>query len=87
MMSATDFDKGPAGEIGAHDGKSGDLIKQRDERHNIDSVQQCKRRVAYLDLDYKTLEGADAWQDGHGRRFAVQSCDVKLSDGSVVPRK
>lgn len=79
MMSATDADKGPAADI-SESGESKGAIRARDERHGVDSVQQRKRRMAYLDLDYKTLEGADAWEHGEGRRFAVEPCSVKLSN-------
>lgn len=83
-MSATDVDKGPAAEISNQDGR---MISTRDRRHNNDSFESHKRRLSYLDLDYKTLDGSDGWVKGKGRQFGVMKTSVKLSNGDSISLK
>lgn len=83
-MSATDEDKGAAAEINNQDGR---MISARDRRHNNDSFESHKRRLSYLDLDYKTIDGSDGWVKGKGRQFSVIKTPVTLSNGDHISLK
>lgn len=84
MVSMSQDDSERICMVHGNGGKGSEVVQRRDARHAFDTQEARKRRMSYLDLDYKTLDGADAWKNGKSRQFVAKPTQTKLTDGTTT---